>query len=257
MPEMLGYLLLFTGIGAGFVLVNLMAGKFIRPAKMNAEKGTIYECGEPTVGSAWVQFDLRFYVVALLFVIFDVEMAFFFPWAVVFGKYVALSDPGLPTERRVEINSEFGPTLPPAERIRRADMYLNAESPDEIQKQKDKWERDVKELRDRLPALDARIANAQNDQARQSAQAEKQVNQGRLNQADRSRAGTDGRKPGDQRRPANCRLAQMVGILRHPVFFRRAAGWLCLPVEARRPRLGAQHGGGESDGPGHARSWFC
>ena len=47
---------------------------------------TIYECGEPTIGSAWMQFDLRFYVVALLFVIFDVEVAFFFPWAVVFGK---------------------------------------------------------------------------------------------------------------------------------------------------------------------------
>ena len=53
---------------------------------MDAEKATIYECGEPTIGSAWVQFDLRFYVVALLFVIFDVEVAFFFPWAVVFGQ---------------------------------------------------------------------------------------------------------------------------------------------------------------------------
>jgi NADH-quinone oxidoreductase subunit A len=100
MPELLGYLLLFTGIGAGFVLVNLMAGKFIRPAKMNAEKGTIYECGEPTVGSAWVQFDLRFYVVALLFVIFDVEMAFFFPWAVVFGRATEIADPAKPTAER-------------------------------------------------------------------------------------------------------------------------------------------------------------
>jgi NADH-quinone oxidoreductase subunit A len=60
-------------------------GSFIRPYKPDAEKLTIYECGEPTVGSAWVQFDLRYYVVALLFVIFDVEVAFFFPWATVFG----------------------------------------------------------------------------------------------------------------------------------------------------------------------------
>jgi NADH-quinone oxidoreductase subunit A len=103
MPEMLGYLLLFTGVGVAFIFVNLMVGKLIRPAKMNAEKGTIYECGEPTVGSAWVQFDLRFYVVALLFVIFDVEMAFFFPWAVVFGRSVELADPNLPLSRRAEI----------------------------------------------------------------------------------------------------------------------------------------------------------
>jgi NADH-quinone oxidoreductase subunit A len=103
MPEMLGYLLLFTGLGAGFVFVNLMVGKFIRPAKMDAEKGTIYECGEPTVGSAWVQFDLRFYVVALLFVIFDVEMAFFFPWAVVFGRANDVADTTKSTDERAAI----------------------------------------------------------------------------------------------------------------------------------------------------------
>jgi NADH-quinone oxidoreductase subunit A len=80
------YCLLFTGVGVGFILVHLIAGKVIRPNKPGVEKGTIYECGEPTIGSAWVQFDLRFYVVALLFVIFDVEVAFFFPWAEVFGR---------------------------------------------------------------------------------------------------------------------------------------------------------------------------
>jgi NADH-quinone oxidoreductase subunit A len=80
------YLLLFVAVGAAFVLVHLLLGKLIRPAKPDPEKGTIYECGEPTIGSAWIQFDLRFYVVALLFVIFDVEVAFFFPWAEVFGR---------------------------------------------------------------------------------------------------------------------------------------------------------------------------
>jgi NADH-quinone oxidoreductase subunit A len=80
------YVLLFVAVGAGFVFVHLMAGKLIRPSTPDAEKGTIYECGEPTIGSAWVQFDLRYYVVALLFVIFDVEVAFFFPWAEVFGR---------------------------------------------------------------------------------------------------------------------------------------------------------------------------
>jgi NADH-quinone oxidoreductase subunit A len=96
MTETVGYLLLFTGVGVGFVFVNLMLGKLLRPARMDAEKGTIYECGEPTIGSAWVQFDLRFYVVALLFVIFDVEMAFFFPWAVVFGESIRQADAGSP-----------------------------------------------------------------------------------------------------------------------------------------------------------------
>jgi NADH-quinone oxidoreductase subunit A len=83
---LVGYLLLFVAVGVGFILIHLLIGKVIRPAKMDAEKATIYECGEPTIGSAWIQFDLRFYVVALLFVIFDVEVAFFFPWAIVFGQ---------------------------------------------------------------------------------------------------------------------------------------------------------------------------
>src|SRR5438876_6533604 len=79
-------LLLFVLVGFGFILVHLLAGMLVRPIKPDTEKLTIYECGEPTIGTAWIQFDLRFYVVALLFVIFDVEVAFFFPWAVVFGK---------------------------------------------------------------------------------------------------------------------------------------------------------------------------
>jgi NADH-quinone oxidoreductase subunit A len=85
------YLLLFIAVGVGFIFVHLVAGKFLRPNKPDAEKKTIYECGEPTIGSAWIQFDLRFYVVALLFVIFDVEVAFLFPWAEVFGRANALA----------------------------------------------------------------------------------------------------------------------------------------------------------------------
>src|SRR3954451_13487561 len=127
MPEMVGYLLLFTGVGVAFILVNLSVGKLIRPANMNAEKATIYECGEPTIGSAWVQFDLRFYVVALLFVIFDVEMAFFFPWAVVFGKANQLADPHLPVESRIEVTNSLMPYLTQEERDRLADLYRNAE----------------------------------------------------------------------------------------------------------------------------------
>jgi NADH-quinone oxidoreductase subunit A len=80
------YLALFSGVGIVFLFVNLLVGKFLRPANPHPEKLEIYECGEPTIGSSFVQFDLRFYVVALLFILFDVEVAFFFPWAAVFGK---------------------------------------------------------------------------------------------------------------------------------------------------------------------------
>src|SRR5438128_9661370 len=107
MTSLAAYLLLFLAVGAGFILVHLLAGKLIRPSTPDAEKGTIYECGEPTVGSAWVQFDLRFYVVALLFVIFDVEMAFFFPWAVVFGQANQLADPRLADATRAQTTLNF------------------------------------------------------------------------------------------------------------------------------------------------------
>ena len=71
---------------------NLLVGRFVRPQNPHAEKLEIYECGEPAVGTSFVQFDLRFYVVALLFIVFDVEVAFFFPWATVFGKATHLAN---------------------------------------------------------------------------------------------------------------------------------------------------------------------
>jgi len=103
MPDVLAYILLFTGVGVFFIFSHLLLGRFVRPVRPSPEKKTIYECGEPTIGSAWIQFDLRFYVVALLFVIFDVEMAFFFPWAVVFGKANTLADANLPGDQRIAI----------------------------------------------------------------------------------------------------------------------------------------------------------
>ena len=90
--SIVGYLALFVGIGLVFVFVNLSVGRFLRPHNPHQEKGEIYECGEPTIGSSYVQFDLRFYIVALLFIIFDVEVAFFFPWATVFGKSEQLAE---------------------------------------------------------------------------------------------------------------------------------------------------------------------
>ncbi len=90
------YLGLFTGAAVAFLFVNLLVGKLVRPKLPNFEKLEVYECGEPTIGSSFVQFDLRFYVVALLFIIFDVEVAFFFPWATVFGKATQLASPDMP-----------------------------------------------------------------------------------------------------------------------------------------------------------------
>jgi NADH-quinone oxidoreductase subunit A len=116
MTELVGYMLLFVVVAIAFVFVHLVAGKFIRPVKPDPEKLTIYECGEPTIGSSWIQFDLRFYVVALLFVIFDVEVAFFFPWAVVFGKVNQLADRNLSEENRVTITKELVPVEDPAAR---------------------------------------------------------------------------------------------------------------------------------------------
>jgi NADH-quinone oxidoreductase subunit A len=118
-PEMfVFFLLLFTAVGAIFLFIHLVIGSFIRPYIPETEKLTIYECGEPTVGSAWVQFDLRYYVIALLFVIFDVEVAFFFPWATVFGKANEVAN--LPELTRTWTREELkdSPDVPKEDRAR-------------------------------------------------------------------------------------------------------------------------------------------
>jgi NADH-quinone oxidoreductase subunit A len=109
MPDLVFFLLVFFVVGVFFLFFHLVLGKLIRPSKPEADKLTIYECGEPTVGSAWIQFDLRYYVVALLFVIFDVEVAFFFPWAVVFGNANTLARKNLPEQSRVTITESLTP----------------------------------------------------------------------------------------------------------------------------------------------------
>src|SRR6201997_2055055 len=114
MNDLVYIILVFLGVGVFFLFFHLMLGKLIRPARPEPDKLTIYECGEPTVGSAWVQFDLRYYVIALLFVIFDVEVAFFFPWAVVFGNANALAKQNLSENDRVAITKTLTPaSIPP------------------------------------------------------------------------------------------------------------------------------------------------
>jgi NADH-quinone oxidoreductase subunit A len=79
------YLALFATVGFLFVLASLVLGRLLRAHAPTLQKLEAYECGEPAVGPGSVQFDLRFYVVALVFLIFEVEVAMFFPLATVFG----------------------------------------------------------------------------------------------------------------------------------------------------------------------------
>jgi NADH-quinone oxidoreductase subunit A len=85
----LANVLVFTVFAAAFVVANLLLARLLRP-KSTFEPGkvAIYECGEPTIGPAWIRFDIRFYTIALMFVVFDVEVALLFPWAVVFRDLV-------------------------------------------------------------------------------------------------------------------------------------------------------------------------
>ena len=79
-----GTVLVAALLGIIMVAVPLIVQSLIAPSKKSKEKLETYECGEESEGSAWLQFNIRFYVIALIFLIFDVEVVFLFPWAVVF-----------------------------------------------------------------------------------------------------------------------------------------------------------------------------
>ncbi|WP_437191230.1 NADH-quinone oxidoreductase subunit A [Planctomicrobium sp. SH527] len=112
MTDLTLHLLLFTAAGASLLLVPLILGYFIRPNLPTDEKLAVYECGEPAIGSSYVQFDIRFYVVALLFILFDVEVVFFFPWATVFGGATQLADSRLSEVARTNLSDKLL-SLPP------------------------------------------------------------------------------------------------------------------------------------------------
>lgn len=79
-----GFVLLFLINGAVFAGITLLVAWLLRPNRPSAGKLSTYECGEDPVGSAWIQFNHRFYVIALMFLIFEVEVVLLFPWATVF-----------------------------------------------------------------------------------------------------------------------------------------------------------------------------
>lgn len=78
-------ILVFMVIASGLALLLVIAPMVIGRAKPDAEKLSAYECGFEAFGDARRQFDVRFYLVAILFIIFDLEVAFLFPWAVTLG----------------------------------------------------------------------------------------------------------------------------------------------------------------------------
>ena len=79
-----GKVLIFLIIGALFVAGGLIASWILRPRRAYPGKVAPYECCEEPIGDAWVRFNIRFYVIALIFLIFDVEVVFLFPWALVY-----------------------------------------------------------------------------------------------------------------------------------------------------------------------------
>jgi NADH-quinone oxidoreductase subunit A len=84
-------ILVYAGAVIVFALGGLAFWWLISPRRPTEEKASTYECGEDPQGSAWIQFNIRFYVFALIFVIFDVEAAFLIPWAVVFRDFGVLA----------------------------------------------------------------------------------------------------------------------------------------------------------------------
>ena len=78
--------LVYLLVACAFIFGSMTLGRLLRPNKPTPQKLETYECGEDTIGSSWIQFNVRFYIVALIFLIFDVEIAVLFPWAVIFKE---------------------------------------------------------------------------------------------------------------------------------------------------------------------------
>jgi NADH-quinone oxidoreductase subunit A len=87
-----GTILIFVIGAVAFVIITLTIAKLIRPNRPNFEKLTSYECGEDTVGNAWGRFNPRFYIIALIFILFEIEIVFLIPWATVFGNSHLIRD---------------------------------------------------------------------------------------------------------------------------------------------------------------------
>jgi len=88
MPFHFANVAVFFGLGVALVALMMGLGSLLRPDNPQARKLGTYECGELPTGNAWINFNIRFYLIALVFVIFDVELAFVYPVTVVFRNWV-------------------------------------------------------------------------------------------------------------------------------------------------------------------------
>jgi NADH-quinone oxidoreductase subunit A len=84
----LANVVVFLAVALGFVWATLLASRLIQPRAPGGDKGLTYECGELPVGAGRIQFNFRFYILALIFLVFEVEIAFVFPVAVVFREWL-------------------------------------------------------------------------------------------------------------------------------------------------------------------------
>lgn len=88
--ESYAYVFLFSIISIVFVTIVTIVPRILSPKGLGEKKLTTYECGEEPIGDAWIQFNVRYYLVALLFVAFDVEVFFLIPWAMVYKNLQGL-----------------------------------------------------------------------------------------------------------------------------------------------------------------------
>jgi NADH-quinone oxidoreductase subunit A len=84
--ESYAVVLVFLAVGMAFAWVSILVSRLVHPHHPTPEKLTTYECGEDPIGRAWVRYNTRFYTVALVFIIFEAEILFMFPWAVAYRK---------------------------------------------------------------------------------------------------------------------------------------------------------------------------
>jgi NADH-quinone oxidoreductase subunit A len=98
--ENFGIVLLFFIVGFGFVFVSMLINSLIRPKNYTPMKMTIYECGELPIGTAWVNFNIRFYILVLTFIVFEIEVALIYP---VGSIYVSLLDTSMGFVALIEI----------------------------------------------------------------------------------------------------------------------------------------------------------
>lgn len=84
MSDQWGFILVFTLIALAFPLIGFGAAWLVRPHRAGPIKRGTYECGLETIGDTWIQFRVQYYIFALIFLAFDVEVAFLFPWAVAY-----------------------------------------------------------------------------------------------------------------------------------------------------------------------------